>query len=338
MPVVWRRLYGWIALVVLLACGLTAFFHCRLKPNVPPVATPPSLAELLVMTPQQRADVDIALMNLRCAEGLHGSETLDIPATLQMLDRYAARVDKETTRHLYKYRDDPSEYQNSEPYFRMLMMAVVLQEDFKVHYNPERETLPGVFDPNDTFFAYSKDVFVHGLTSQDSMGTCSSVPVLFVAVGRRLDYPLYLVTSKNHLFVRWEDSRTSLNVEATARGLITEKDEYYKSWPCKISEEEIKDNSYLKSMTPSEELACFMSIRGHCLMTTRHYAEAVAAHREAFRLAPHIHGYEFDLGVAEREAKAKILALRMRQIDQVNALLDPETQNARQHAPAGDQN
>ena len=43
-------------------------------------------------------------------------------------------------------------------------------------------------------------------------------------------------------------------------------------------------------------------------------------------------GYQVVVSLAEREATEKITALRMRQIDQVNALLDPETRNARRPA------
>lgn len=218
------------------------------------------------------------------------------------------------------------------------MMAVVLQEDFKVHYNPARATMPGVFEPNDKFFADSKDVFIHGLMEPTTMGTCSSLPVLYVAVGRRLGYPLYLVSCKNHLFVRWLDTHTSLNLEATSEGLVTHESDYYKSWPYKIDEEEIKAEGFLKSMTPEEDLACFMAIRGHCLMSMGRYDDAIAAHKEALRLAPQIRSYKLALDLAEREAKERILADRLRQIDQVNSLLDPETRNARIRSQATGRN
>ena len=98
------------------------------------------------------------------------------------------------------------------------------------------------------------------------MGTCSSLPVLYVAVGRRLGYPLKLVSTKEHLFARWEDTRNHLNMEGTSHGFISENDDYYKTWPCSVSDEEIKTNNYLKAMTAKEELACFMATRGACLM------------------------------------------------------------------------
>ena len=79
------------------------------------------------------------------------------------LDGWAERVRSETERHLYRYRANPREFESSEGYFRMLMMAVVVYEDFSVRYNPERITTPGALDPNDHFFADSRDLFLHGL-------------------------------------------------------------------------------------------------------------------------------------------------------------------------------
>ena len=257
------------------------------------------------MSPEQLAGVDIALMNLRCAEGLRGAEGLDVPAALKMLDQYAHRAEAETARHLYHYRDHPADYENSEAYFRLIMLSTVLQQDFGVRYNPARITSPGIFEPNEIFYANARDVFLHGLTSPPVMGTCSSLPVLFVAVGRRLGYPLSLVSTKSHLFVRWQDSREYFNVDATSIGLNRYDDEYFKTWPFKISDEEIRLDGYLKSMTPREELACFLSIRGACLMSMRRFDEAVAAEAETAHLVPHIRSYQIILQMARQEAERK---------------------------------
>jgi hypothetical protein len=61
---------------------------------------------------------------------------------------------------------------------------------------------------NDGFFADPSKVFLHGLLGPERVGTCSSLPVLYVAVGRQLGYPLKLVTAKGHLFVRWEGAES----------------------------------------------------------------------------------------------------------------------------------
>ena len=82
-------------------------------------------------------------MNLLCAEGLSGAENLNVSNCLATLDQMAAHVKFETERNLYKYIQNKSEYNNSEGYYRMLMMASVLQQDWGIRYNPDRIPQPG---------------------------------------------------------------------------------------------------------------------------------------------------------------------------------------------------
>ena len=176
-------------------------------------------------------------------------------------------VRSETIRHSYRFKDHPSEYRNSEGYFRMLLFFTVLQQDFGIHYNPDRITPVGVFEPNNVFFTDSRDVFINGaIDPERRMGTCASLPVIYVAVGRRLGYPLKLVPTKNHLFIRWEDKHERFNIDGTSLGLNVYDDDKYRQWPFPVSEAEMRKFGYLKSMTPPEELCAFLALRGHCLL------------------------------------------------------------------------
>jgi len=130
-----------------------------------------SLEKLLVVPASALQRVDIGRMNLLCAQGLPGADGFVLDAGLVKLDEVAARVRNETERHLYRFQKNPAEFEHSEGFFRMLVMAVVLYEDFSVRYNPERMSAPGATDPNDHFFADSRDIFLHGL-----LGTRNNSP------------------------------------------------------------------------------------------------------------------------------------------------------------------
>jgi hypothetical protein len=320
---------------------------------------PRSLHELLASTPSRSTECDIALLNLLCAEGLSGAERLNLQDCIATLGGWADRVRSETERHLYRYQANPREFESSEGYFRMLMMAVVVYEDFSVRYNPERMSTPGAVDPNDHFFADSRDLFLHGLLGREvqslkakvqspnspspsplpeerggrpktedrslksasgylsqhpttnierptsnvsvALGTCSSMPVLYVAIGRRLGYPLKLATTKSHLFIRWEGAGERFDLEATGRGMNRHDDEHFKQWPYPVSEEEIQADGYLKSLTPVEELALFLSLRGHCLKEAGRISEAVGCYAEAVRLAPASRPYRLLLAATQQE-------------------------------------
>ena len=249
--------------------------------------------------------MDIGLTNLLCAEGLRGSENLDLDKALNCLDDMAARVRLETDRNMHRFRSNPAESENSEPYYRMAMLVTVLQQDFGIRYNPDRVTPVGVFEPNEKFYADSRDVFIHGLTGETKLGTCSSLPAFYIAVGRRLKYPLSLVSAKNHLFVRWEDQQTRLNIDVSGLGVNSHNDDCYRAWPYPITPKEEKEMGYLKSMTGTEECAVFLSTRGHCLRASGRFDEALSAHEQASRILPDARIYQIIFNIAKREDAAR---------------------------------
>lgn len=132
-----RHLRAWLALFTVLAVGMGAWDLLRVGTKPQPVAeisrppagppTPKTYGELCALTPDELAHCDIALMNLLCAEGLRGAENLDLANCLAVLDDFARRVKSETDRHLYRFRENPAQFNRSEGYFRMLMLTTVLQ-------------------------------------------------------------------------------------------------------------------------------------------------------------------------------------------------------------------
>jgi len=259
-----------------------------------------SVTDLLELPKAELEHTDVALLNLLCAQQLPGASEFNISNCLATLDQLAKQVQSETERHLYRFRANPAEFENSEGYFRMLMMSVVFYEDFGIRYNPQRMSSPDKINLNDRFFADSQDIFLHGLLGSRRLGTCSSMPVLYAAVGRRLGYPLKLVTTKAHLFLRWEDKKERFNLEATGRGMNRYDDEHFKRWPFPVSEDEIRAEGYLKSLTAAEELAVFLSLRGNCLKESERMQEAATCYSQAEQLVPGSRAYTLLLADAQR--------------------------------------
>ncbi len=274
---------------------------------------PTSFGELCYVNTNDLGKCDIALMNLLCAEGLRGSENLNVTDCLATLDKIAASVKYETTRAYYKFREHPEKFNHSEGYFDMMMLATVIQQDFNIHYTPAHIEMPGqAHESDNSFFADSKDVLIHGLARSNGLGTCSSMPVFYVAVGRRLGYPLKLVKAKGHLFARWDEGSRSFNIECTSVGFVSHADEVYRTWPAPFTPEEEKSESYLKSLTPVQELAVFLTIRGACLRSSGDLFKAVIALAQAFYKEPQSVGNQKLFARAEYEAfKAGVLPKRM---------------------------
>ncbi len=257
----------------------------------PGTLKPTTLAVLLSASIEPLEGVDVATMNLLCAQDLPGA-SLALKESLERLDGWAARVRTETERHRHRFKRAPVEFEHSEGFFKMLMMAVVLAEDFGVHYLANRQINPASAADRDGFFADPSAVFLYGVLGPKPGGTCSSLPVLHVAIGRRLGYPLKLVTTKGHLLVRWEGQGERFNVEVSGQGLNRFDDAYYRKWPFSVTDEEVAAEGYLKSLSAPEELAVFLSIRGMCLREAGRLQEAADAFASAARFAPHCRSYK----------------------------------------------
>lgn len=288
---VWPTWNRWLLLVLLgLATG------CN-KPHSPPA----TLSALMALDAADLTGLDLGRMNLLCAEGLPGVPPAALADGLGTLDAMAARVRAETERHRGRFRARPEEFEHSEGFFRLLMLAVVLAEDFGVAYHPGLRLAPGTAGWRDGFHREPRHVLLPGLLAAEGAapgragaprwGACSSLPVLQVAVGRRLGYPLRLVATRGHLFVRWDGAGERFNVDAAGEGLNRLDDAHYRAWPSPVTAEEEAAEGWLRSMTPAEELAACLSIRALCLVEAGRLPEAAEAAAAAVRHAPDWAGY-----------------------------------------------
>lgn len=252
----------------------------------------PPLGEVLFLPLNALCSIPVGYLNLACATLLPDTLNLDIPACMRTLGEWTALVRRETETRLYQFRRRPAEYQNSEAYFRILMMITVLQCDLRITYDPRCTKTP--------FFKSSREGFIHGLLTGDRTGTCANMPVLYLAIGRMLGYPLYLTHARGHLFCRWHSSRTGerFNIEGSGIGLTVNSDDYYCTWPRPITAAEVHHGIYLRSFDPADELGCFMATRGHVLQDRGHVLDAIIAYSHAHRLAPmdpNIMGFLLDM-------------------------------------------
>lgn len=213
------------------------------------------------------ARVDIVRINAICAAGLPGIDRADADGDSRAVDEIAASCHQFTERTMSMFRRGKCDYPNSEPKFRIQAMITHIQRDLNFRYHPDRQTEDAEFQPADSFL-YG---LLHG-----AGGTCGSLPVLYAAVGRRLGYPISLVTTKCHLFCRW-DGQEQFNIEGAGHGVSFHPDEHFRRGRFEMPPETIKACGYLESLSPREEIAGFLAERGECWMRARNYKEAVHA-------------------------------------------------------------
>jgi hypothetical protein len=276
-----------VALVVMAvaigAGGLALWKQPRLSADQ---NAPSSYAELVALPEGDLAKVDIALMNVLSAEGLPGAESLNVKRCLTILDQWADVVRQSERKYLPQFHRNPARYDNSLAKFKAVNLGLTLKQDLGCDYNKELVTSGVMADIRSTrFFRDSSDLFLHGLTEKRN-GSCASLPVLMVAVGRRCGYPLYLATSKGHLFCRWDDGSERFNIETAIEGVDSKPDSYYRHWPHPFDDDELTTEKYLKSLSPAEELGVFAQLRAACLEEDRRFKEATQAYETALRSFP----------------------------------------------------
>jgi hypothetical protein len=223
--------------------------------------------------------VDIALVNLVCAAGLPGTAQIDIGHCLRTLDGWARQTRGFTQRVMPLFRGGRCDYPDSEPRFRMQALVTHLQRDLGLRFRYDRRWNDAQLEPADSF--------LHGII-QGQGGTCGSLPVLYVAIGRRLGYPLILATTRCHLYVRWDASPggESFNIEASGDGVSFFPDDYYRTGRFAMAPETEESCGHLRSLSPREELAGFLVQRGECWMQEGVYGEAAASFAWAHELDP----------------------------------------------------
>ena len=258
----------------------------------------------LGLNPRQPANLDIAEANLLCAVGLPGAEGLDVNACLLRLDEIATDVGGIifSKANCDVFLNNPGAFHNSQAYFCVVCMITVLKTKYGVEYNPKWfHVVPEKPVPDD-FGKDAKDQFIHAILNGDG-GTCGSLPVFFVAVGRRIGLPVFLVKALNHLFMRWDDrfgiwrgfsnvpapyKGEVFNVEATGPEIHRLPDEEYRNgWPHPIPKDHLDTGIYLNSMPPVEELAEFLAQRANCFYFNDRLVDSYKALKWCVRLAPH---------------------------------------------------
>lgn len=227
-------------------------------------------------------------MNLACCPA-NPKSAEEIPAMLTKLDQWVLEISTQTNRNFHRYQANPKEF-GSEAEWKLGMMTTILGQDLGVKYDSEMSAAQVETASNDEFFSKPAKVFLQGLLGAESTGTCASLPVLYVALGKRLGYPMHLVSAKRHLFARWDDGKgTRVNLECSnAGGFTSHPDEYYRTWPMPMSPEEEADGGYLKNLTAKEYLAVFLTTRTACLASRGDRPKAILSAAQASSLAPNL--------------------------------------------------
>ncbi len=235
--------------------------------------------ELVRLPEGELAALDVAEVNLACAVGLPGAPTeAQAAECIARLDYYAECVRDYTEKRLYVFRERASFYENSEAKFRMVCLVTCLSTCFQVRYHPDKRDMEAPLE--------ARDRFIHG-PLLGAGGICASLPVVYAAVGRRLGYPLRLVSAYRHLFLHWEaPCGERFHIEANDGSMDFPEDDHYRQGIYAPGVAEEKAACYLVSKTPRMELAGFLTERSVSWLELGQFGPSVEAALWACALMP----------------------------------------------------
>lgn len=110
----------------------------------------------------------------------------------------------------------------------------------------------------------ASNIFLPGLLASKK-GSCVSMPMLYLCIGRRLGLPVHLVSVGKHSFVRWEEPGLQLNIETTIVGkpAITDTEEIFLQTEG-MTKADVAGTDWLRNLTNREIVGTLLHARGGC--------------------------------------------------------------------------
>ena len=239
---------------------LSVFFVANLFMTQPSHAESHGLpeAELEYLATLSEEEIDLGAAALFLASEIFPN--LDLPQYAGQLDRMVEEI-----RQLTGGSRDPD--------FRIRAMNTYLYLQQGFHY-----------DQDDLYAKQLKNRYLNGILDTKS-GSCTTMPLLYLALAHRLGYPIYPVAAPQHLFCRYVDPKLAMqNIEATNGGGYSADKDY--SRDLEIPEQGIKSGVYLETMTYRQLLGDLIAENGSYWAKQQQLYRAITYFKLGLRLNP----------------------------------------------------
>lgn len=227
-----------------------------------------SARDLVAMSDAELAAMDPLVMNMVVAKALPELAGIDFAKYARVVDGWAERIaqgiaagEADAARTSPAYRADPD-------LWRAGSMAIALA-------SPQ----VGIGYTRDVQMTNHSDLFVPGLIDT-KRGTCSNMPVLYMAVAHRLRWPLKAVVAADHMWCRWDDGTKRFNLEATSTtsgggegSFSTPPDEAYRT-DLNIPAKAVEVGSDMTTLTARQTLGVYLQQRAGHYRAVGKWAEA----------------------------------------------------------------
>ena len=113
-------------------------------------------------------------------------------------------------------------------------------------------------------------------------GYCVGIAAVYLVLAEQLDLPVYAVATPSHVFLRYDDGKTRINIETFSRGAPTPNEQYIAEQ--KIAPRTLERGIFLRALTADEFLAQVHNNLGVVYSHQQNYAAATREYDTALRL------------------------------------------------------
>jgi len=119
---------------------------------------------------------------------------------------------------------------------------------------------------------------------EPKQGYCVGIAAIYLMLAERLGLPLYAVATPSHVFLRYDDGTTRINIETLQNGTDVPDAQYIREE--KIPEASIRKGVFMHNLTADEFISQIHNNLGVIYSEGKEYAAAAEQYREASELGP----------------------------------------------------
>lgn len=227
-----------------------------------------SARDLVAMSDAELEAMDPLVMNMVVAKGLPELAGIDFAKYAKVVDGWANRLRDALAAGEVEARVSSPSYRYDPDVWRAGSMAMALAGPGV-----------GIAYSRDVKLSHHADLFVPGLIDT-KRGTCSNMPVLYMAVAHRMGWPLKAVVAADHMWCRWDDGTKRFNLEATNAksgsgegSFSTPPDEEYRT-DFDIPTKAVEVGSDMGTLTARQTLGVYLQQRAGYYRETGKWAQA----------------------------------------------------------------
>jgi tetratricopeptide (TPR) repeat protein len=117
---------------------------------------------------------------------------------------------------------------------------------------------------------------------QKKQGYCVGIAALYLALAEELGLPVHAVATPSHVFLRYDDGATRINIETSRQGADVPDEQYVREH--RIPERSIRKGVFMRNLTPGEFLAQVRNNLGVIYSERKAFDSAAREYEEAGRL------------------------------------------------------